>query len=83
MTLKLISIAIFFFEHYHLEVAKSKYIIQTDFDIPFDIPNYNHNVSSTLPHHKAHSSVNRKLDARNGIGPRNKVHNTKSRSITG
>ena len=83
MTIKLISIAIFFFEHYHLEVANSKYIIQTDFDIPFDIPNYNHNVSSTLPHHKAHTSVNRKFDSRNGIGPRSKVQKTKSRSLTG
>ena len=83
MTLKLISIAIFFFEHYHLEVPKSKYIIQTDFDIPFDIPNYNHNVSSTLPHHKTHASVNQKLDSRNGISPRSKVHKTKSRSLTG
>ena len=83
MTIKLISIAIFFFEHYYLETAKSKDIIQMDFDIQFDIPNHNHNASSTLPRHKAHSSVNRKLDARNGIGPRNKVHNTKSRSLRG
>ena len=83
MTLKLISIAIFFFEHYHLEVAKSKYIIQTDFDIPFNIPYHIHNVSSTLPHRKAHASVNQKLDSSNGIGPRSKVHKTKSRSLTG
>ena len=83
MTLKLISIAIFFFEHYHLEVPKSKYIIQTDFDIPFDMPNHNHNVSSTLPHHKANASVSQNLDSRNGISPRSKVHKTKSRSLTG
>ena len=37
MTLKLISIIIFFFEHYNLEIAKSKYIIHMDFDIQFDI----------------------------------------------
>ena len=83
MTIKLISIAIFFFEHYYLETAKSKDIIQMDFDIQFDVSNHNHNVSSTLPHHKAHTSVNQKLDSRNGISPRSKVQKTKSRSLTG
>ena len=83
MILKWISTFIFFFIHYYLKIANSKHIIQMDFDIQFDIPNHNHNASSTLPRHKAHSSVNRKLDARNGIGPRNKVHNTKSRSLRG
>ena len=83
MTLKLISIAIFFFEHHNLEIANSKYIIQRDLDIKFDIPNHNHKVNSTLPHQKAHSLVNQKLDSTNGIGPRSKVHKTKSRSLTG
>ena len=83
MALKLISIVIFFFEHYHLEIAKSRYTIQMDFDIQFDVPNNDHNVSSRMPHHKSHSSANQKLVSTNKIGPRNKLHNTKSRSLTG
>ena len=83
MILKWISIVIFFFEHYYLEIANSKHIIQMDIDIPFDVPNHKHNVSSKMPHHKSHSLVNQKLVSRNGIGPRNKIHKTKSRSLTG
>ena len=83
MTLNLIAIVIFFFVHYHLEIAKSKYTIQVDFDVTFDVPNDNHNVSSWMPHHKSFSSVNQKLVSTNEIGPRKKLHNTKSRSLTG
>ena len=83
MILKWISIFIFFFIHYHFEIANSKHIIQMDFDIQFDVPNHNHNVSSKMSHHKSHSSVNQTLVSRNGIGPRYKVHKAKSRSLTG
>ena len=83
MPLNWIIVVIFFFGHYHLEIAKSKYDIQIDFDIQFDVPNHNHNVSSKMPHHKSHSSVNQKLVSRNGIGPMDKVHKAKSRSLTG
>jgi len=81
MVLKWISIVIFFFEHSYLEIAESKYDIQIDFDIQFDVPNHNHNVSSQQK--KSHSSVHQKLVSRNGIDPRYKAHKTKSRSLTG
>ena len=83
MMLKWISIIIFFFEHGYLVIAKSKYDIQIDFDIQFDVPTQKHNVSSKMPHHKSHSSVSQKLVSRNGIAPRYKVHKTKSRSLAG
>ena len=83
MTLQWISIVKFFFVHHYLEIAKSKYDIQIDFDIQFDVPTHNHNVSSKMPHHKSHSSVSQKLLSRNGIAPRYKVHKTKSRSLAG
>ena len=83
MVLKWISIIIIFFAHDYLEIAKSKYDIQIDFDIQFDVPNHNHNVSSKMSHHESHSSVNQTLVSRNRIGPRYKVHEAKSRSITG
>ena len=83
MILKWISIVIFFFEHNYLVIAKSKYDIQIDLDIQFDVPTHDHNLSSKMPHHKSHSSVNQKLVSRNGIGPRYKVHMTKSRSLSG
>ena len=81
MTLNWITILVFFIGHYHLEIAKSKYIIQTDFDIQFDVSNHNHNVSSSMPHHKSYSSVNQKLVST--IGPTKKLHTTKSRTLTG
>ena len=83
MTLKKELIIIFFFAQYFLEIAKSKYDIQIDFDIQFDVPTQKHNVSSKMPHHKSHSSVSQKLVSRNGIAPRYKVHKTKSRSLAG
>ena len=83
MTLNWITILVFFIGHYHLEIAKSKYIIQTDFDIQFDVPNHNHNVSSRMPHHKSHYLVNQKFVSTNKIGPTKKLHNTKSRTQTG
>ena len=61
MILKWISTFIFFFIHYYFEIANSKHIIQIDFDIQFDVPNHNHNVSSKMPHHNSHSFVNQKL----------------------
>ena len=83
MVLKWISIVILFFKYNYLEIAKSKYDIQIDFDIPIDVPNYNHNVSSKMQQQKSHSSVIQKLVSRNGNGPRYKVQKTKSRSLTG
>ena len=83
MVLKWISIVIFFFEHNYPEIAQSKYDMQIDFDIQFDVPNRNHNVSSKMQQKKSHSSVNQKLVSRNGIDPRYKIHKTKSRSLTG
>ena len=83
MIIKWISLVIFFFQHYYLEVASSEHIIQMNFDIQFDVPNHNHNVSSKMSHHKSHSSVNQTLVSRNRIGPRYKVHKAKSRSLTG
>ena len=83
MILKWISITIFFFEHNYLEIAKSKYVVQMDFDIQFDVTNDNHNVSSKMPCLKSHSFVNQKLVSKSGIVPRNKIRKTKSRSLTG
>ena len=68
---------------YFPEIAKSKYNIQIDFNIPIDVPNYNHNVSSKMQQKKSHSSGKQKLVSRNGTDPRYKVHTTKSRSLTG
>ena len=79
----MVLIIIFFFAQYFPEIAKSKYDIQIDFDIPIDVPNYNHNVSSKMQQQKSHSSVIQKLVSRNGNGPRYKVQKTKSRSLTG
>jgi len=76
---------IFFFEHYYPEIAEPNYIIQMDVDIPFDVPNHDHNVSSKMPQSKSHSSVNQKLvssDYSEGNGQRHKLHKTKSRSLT-
>ena len=83
MILRSISIIILFFEHYYLEIAKPKYIIQMDADIPFNVPNNNHNVSSKMSQHKSHSYVNRKLVSSDGNGQRCKVHKAKSRSLIG
>ena len=83
MILKWIFIITLFFEHNYLEIAKSKYDIQIDFDILFDVPNHNHNLSSKMSHHKSNSTVNQNLVSRNGIVPRYKVHKAKSRSLTG
>ena len=83
MILKWISIFIFFFIHYYLEIANSKHIIQMDFDLQFDVPNHNHNVSSKMQQKKSHASGHQKLVSRNGNDPRYKVHKTKSRSLTG
>ena len=83
MILKWISIVILFFEHNYVEIAESKNSIQINFDIEFDVPNHNHNLSSKMSHHESHSSANQSLVSRNGIGPRYKVHKAKSRSLTG
>ena len=74
---------IFIFKHYHPEIAKLKYIIQMDFDIQFDARNNNYNLSSKMPHHSSHSSINQNLVSRNEIGSRYKLHKAKSRSLTG
>jgi len=78
----MVLIIIFFFVQYFPEIAKSKYDIQIDFNIPIDVPNYNHNVSSKMLQQKSRSSVIQKLVSRNGNGPRYKVQKTKSRSLT-
>ena len=83
MILKRVLIIIFLFAQYFLEIAKSKYDIQIDFDIEIDVPNHNHNASSKLQIPKSHSFVNQELVSRLGIGPRYKVHKTKSRSLAG
>ena len=83
MTLKWISIVIFFFVHHYLEIAKSKYDIQIDFDIPIDVPNYNHNVSSKMQQQRSPSSVIQKPVSSQGNGPSYKVQKAKSRSLTG
>ena len=83
MTLKKELIIIFFFAQYFLEIAKSKYDIQIDFDIQIDVPNDNHNVSSKMQQQRSHSSVNQKLASRYGISPEYKLRKTKSRSLTG
>ena len=83
MILNWISIVIFFFKHYYLEIANSMHIIQMDLDIQFDVLNHNHNISSKMPHHKPHSIVNQKWVSKNGIGTRYKLQKTKSRSLTG
>ena len=69
------------FEHNYLEIAESKYDIQIDFDIQFDVSNHNHNVSLKMSQHKSLSTVNRKLV--NDNGQKYKVRRTKSRSLTG
>ena len=83
MVLKWIFIVILFFKHNYLEITKSNHDIKIDFDIQLDATNHNHNVRSKMSHNKSYSSVNQKLVSRNGIGPRYKVHKTKSRSLTG
>ena len=83
MVLKWISIVMLFIKYNYLELAKSKYDIQIDFDIEIDAPNHNHNANSKLQMTKSHSFVNQELVSRLGIGPRYKVHKTKSRSLTG
>merc|ERR1712136_612155 len=83
MVLKCISILILFFTYNYLEIAKSKYDIQIDFDIQLDVPNHGQNVRSNMSHYKSHSSVNQQLVSRNGFGQRYKVHKAKSRSLTG
>ena len=54
-----------------------------DVDIPFNVPNNNHNVSSKRSQHKSHSYINRKLVSSDGNGQRYKVHKAKSRSLIG
>ena len=83
MVLKWIFIVILFIKHNYLENVKPNHDIKIDFDIQFDVPNHNHNVSSKMSHHTSHSSVNQKLVSRSGIGPRYKVRNRKSRTLTG
>ena len=83
MVLKWIFIAILFFKHNYLEIVKLNHDVKIDFDIQLDVPNHNHNKSSKMSHNKSHSSVNQKLVSRNGIGPMDKVHKAKSRSLTG
>ena len=83
MILKMVLIIIFFFAQYFPEIAKSKYDIQIDFDIPIDVPNYNHNVSSKMLQQKSLSSVIQKLGSWNGNRPKYKVQKAKSRSPTG
>ena len=68
---------------YFPEIAKSKYNIQIDFNIPIDVPNYNHNVSYKMQQQKSRSSVIQKLVSRNGKDPRYKVQKIQSRSLTG
>ena len=83
MVLKCISIVILFFTYNYLEIAKSKYDIQIDFDIQLDVPNQGQNVRSNMSYYKSNSSVNQQLVSRNGFGQRYKVHKAKSRSLTG
>ena len=83
MILKMVITIIFFFVQHFTDIAKSKYDIQIDFDIPIDVPNYNHNVSSKMQQQKSLSSAIQKLVSRYGKGPRYKVQKTKSRSLTG
>ena len=78
----MVLIIIFFFAQYFPEIAKSKYDIQIDFDIPIDVPSDNHNVSSKMQQKKSPSSAIQKLVSRYGNGPRYKVQKTKSRSLT-
>ena len=79
----MVLIIIFFFAKHFPEIAKSKYDIQIDFDIPIDVPNYNHNLSSKMQQQKPRSSVIQKMVSRKGNGQRYKVQKTKSRSLTG
>ena len=83
MVLKWIFIVILFITLNYLENVKANHDIKIDFDIQFDVPNHNHNVSSKESYHKTHSSFNQTLVSGNGTGPRYKVHEAKSRSITG
>ena len=54
-----------------------------DFDIQFDVPNHNYNVSSKFPNDNSHSSIDQRLFSGYEIGPRYKVRKTKSRSLSG
>ena len=83
MVLKWVIINTFFFAHYCLEIVKSKCNIQIDFDIQYDVPNHDYNVSSKFPKDNSHSSIDQRLFSGYGIGPRYKVRKTKSRSLSG
>ena len=83
MTLKCFYMLTLLLAYFHFNIAYSKNIIQIDFKFPSDVPNHNHNVSSTMPQYESLSSRNRKLTLNHGIIPRNKVYKAKSRSLAG
>ena len=83
MVLKWIFIVILFIKHNYLENVKPNHDIKIDFDIQFDVPNHNYNVSSKFPKDNSHSSIDQRLFSGYGIGPRYKVRKTKSRSLSG
>ena len=67
--------------YFYFNIAYS--IILIDFKFQSDVPNHNHNVSSTMPQYESLSSRDRKLILNHGIIPRNNVHKGKSRSLAG
>ena len=83
MILKWVCIVTVLLAYYHFNIVNSKYVIQIDFNLQFDVPNHNHNVSSKMPKHKLHSSVNEKLISIYEISPRYKLNRAKSRSLAG
>ena len=69
--------------YYHFNIVYSKYAIQIDFNLQFDVPNQNHSVSSKMPKHELHSSLNKKLISDYEISPSYKLNKAKSRSLAG
>ena len=83
MNLKWVSLVTVLFAYYHFNIVYLKYIIHIDFNLQFDVPNHNHNVSYKMPKYKLLSSGNKKLISNNGISPKYKLHKGKSRSLAG
>ena len=81
--LKWVCIITLLLAYYHFNIVYSKYVIQIDFNVQFDVPNQNHNVSSKMTKHKLHSSGNKKLISNYEISPRYKLNKARSRSLAG
>ena len=83
MILKWVSIVTVLLAYYHFNIVFSKYDIQIDFNLQFDQPNQNHNVSSNMLKHELHSSVNKTRISNYEISPRYELNKAKSRSLAG